>query len=150
MATAVAAGALSTDPAEIIRIDADIFSPNALGGVLDDESISQLQVEVVCGGANNPLVRAEHADLLAQRGILYAPDYIVNAGGVIAVSDELHRNGHSPERCRDRTEHIGDTLRRVFAMAEEQGMSTAQAAHQLASERIELGAHRRRFLLPTR
>lgn len=72
----------------IMDIECDVFSPCALGAILDDEGIARLRAPVVAGGANNQLARAEHGDILAQRGILYAPDYVINAGGIIAVTDE--------------------------------------------------------------
>ena len=131
-----------------MRVSADILSPNALGGVLDEASVAALDVEIVCGGANNQLAGPEVADALAARGILYAPDHVVNAGGVIAVSDELHPRGHSPERCREKALEIATTLDAVFANAEASGTSTEQAARRVARERIDQVGGLRRFLLP--
>ena len=124
------------DPGEIHRVDADVFSPNALGGVLSAGSIPELGAEVVCGGANNQLASDRDADLLAERGVLYAPDYVVNSGGLITVADELNPGGHSEERARRKVEAIGATLLEVFAEAAEAGVSTELAAERVAEGRI--------------
>lgn len=145
---AVEAGAKSIDVDTVMGVSADILSPNALGGVLNDESVEGLDVQVVCGGANNQLAHAGVADRLAERGILYAPDFVVNAGGVIAVSDELHPQGHSPDRCRAKADEIADTLSSVFATAEVDDLSTDAAARRVAEDRMEAVSGLRRFLLP--
>lgn len=134
---AVDAGARAVDPDRVLAVDADILSLNALGGVLDDTTIPGLRVEVVCGGANNQLADpGRDARALHDAGILYAPDYIVNAGGVIAVSNELHPDGYDDDRARHSTDRIGDTLRAVFAAADDQDTSTEVAARALAMARI--------------
>ncbi|MBY5160975.1 Leu/Phe/Val dehydrogenase [Salsipaludibacter albus] len=138
VARAVEAGARAVGVDEVMAVEADVLSPNALGGVLNASSIPDLRVEIVCGGANNQLALPdEGARMLADAGILYAPDYIVNAGGVIAVSDELHPDGHSEERCRVAADEIATTLDAVFARAEAYGITTEQAAREFATERIE-------------
>lgn len=147
VAAAVEAGATAVDPVKVMAVSADILSPNALGGVLDQDTVAGLDVEVVCGGANNQLVDPSVADALGDRGILYAPDHVVNAGGVIAVSDELHPLGHSPQRCREKALEIATTLDAVFATAEEAGISTEQAARHVAQARIDQVARLRRFHL---
>ena len=91
----------------LVRADLDVFSPNALGHALSDEVVAVLRAKLVCGGANNQLAHPGTEALLAERGILYAPDYLVNAGGVIQVADELH--GFSFERARAKTETIFET-----------------------------------------
>ncbi len=126
-------------PDEILAVDADVVSPNALGGVLDAGSIPTIEAEVVCGGANNQLATGGDARRLADRGILYAPDYVVNAGGLIGVADELDPRGHNPGRCRRRTGRIGDTLRQVLATAERRGITTEAAAREVAEDRIRSG-----------
>lgn len=148
VAAAVAAGATAVDVDEVVGTTADILSPNALGGVLTAGTVASLDVEVVCGGANNQLASPDVADDLAERGILYAPDYVVNAGGVIAVSDELHPRGPSPQRCRDRAEGIADTLAAVFTAAEADGVSTEVAARRVATARMAAVGRLRGFLLP--
>ena len=133
---------------KIHAVDADVFSPNALGGVINDETLGELGCRIVAGGANNQLLRDSHADALAAAGILYAPDYVINAGGVIQVGDELHRDGYSAERARARTEQIGARLLQVFAMASERGVSTEVAAELVAEERMAAVGRLRGFWLP--
>ena len=123
-------------PDEIHDVDADVFSPNALGAVLTETTIPRLQVEVVCGGANNQLGTDEDDNRLAERGILYAPDYVVNAGGLITVSDEMHPTGHSEARATAKVEHIGDTLLEIFAEARTSGVTSEEAAVRVAEKRM--------------
>ena len=122
-------------PAEIYSVGADIFAPCALGGVLNDETIPRLKVEVVAGAANNQLLEARHGDALEARGILYAPDYVANAGGVINGCVELL--GWRPEDARRKVEEIYDTLLRVFCIAKAEGVPTHVAADRLAEERLD-------------
>ena len=124
------------DPVDIVEIDADVLSPNALGGVLDATTIDRLEAKVVCGGANNQLAAADDAERLHERGVLYAPDYVVNAGGVINVADELHPAGHSPERARKRAEAMPRTLTRIIEVSRQEGVSTEVAARRVAERRI--------------
>ncbi len=124
------------DPTDVLEVDADVLSPNALGGVLHADSIDRLQATVVCGGANNQLVGPEDAEHLHERGVLYAPDYVVNAGGVINVADELHPAGHAPERARRRAEAIPRTLTRIIEVSRNEGVSTEVAALRVAERRI--------------
>jgi valine dehydrogenase (NAD+) len=111
-----------------------IFSPNALGGAIDDEAVQALSASVVCGGANNQLASPGMAQRLADRSITYAPDYLVNAGGVIQVADEL--DGFDLERATRRTLAIFDTTLDVLALAERDGVVPAEAADRLAEARI--------------
>jgi valine dehydrogenase (NAD+) len=122
------------DTATLIRTAHDVYSPNALGGALDPETVGVLPAQIVCGGANNQLATAEVAELMRARGILYAPDYLVNAGGVIQVEDERH--GFSFDRAKAKTEVIFDVALRVFRTADEEGVSPAVAADRLAEERM--------------
>ena len=112
----------------------DVFSPNALGGALTDEVVEALTATIVCGGANNQLAHAGVEKRLEERGILYAPDYCVNSGGVIQVADEL--DGFSFERAQQRAGGIFDTTRRVFELAAADGVSPALAADRLAERRM--------------
>jgi len=112
----------------------DVFSPNALGGALTDEVVEALTARIVCGGANNQLAHAGVEKRLEERGILYAPDYCVNAGGVIQVADELE--GFSFERAQQRASGIFETTRRVFEAARVDGVPPAIAADRLAERRI--------------
>ncbi len=114
----------------------DVFSPCATGGILNNETIQQLQCPVVAGGANNQLATMEDGEMLHERSILYAPDYIINAGGAIFLPS-VEAMGWSVEQAKERVRQIGDTLREVYAASEARGISTAKAAIQLAKERVE-------------
>ncbi|MGY1838885.1 MULTISPECIES: Glu/Leu/Phe/Val family dehydrogenase [unclassified Modestobacter] len=122
------------DTATLVRTPHDVYAPCALGGALDDETVAALPAEIVCGGANNQLAHEGTPGLLADRGILYAPDYLVNAGGVIQVEDERH--GFSFARAESKTTTIFDVALRVFAAADADGVSPAVAADRLAEERM--------------
>lgn len=141
-------GVETVSPDEIYAVDADVFSPNALGAVLSEQTVPQLVVEAVCGGANNQLATLEDAQRLRDEGILYAPDYVVNAGGLINVGDELHPEGHNPERCLAKAEHIGVTLREIFTLAKEEGVNSEIAAEQVAERRMAAVGGLRGFHLP--
>jgi valine dehydrogenase (NAD+) len=135
---------------KIAAIDADVFSPNALGGAINDESLPRLQCRIVAGAANNQLAQARHGDALSDAGILYAPDFVINAGGLIQVADELSPGGYSQERARARIDGIADRLREVFALADAAHMSTAAAADRLAERRIAAIGRLRGLWLPPR
>jgi valine dehydrogenase (NAD+) len=122
------------DTAELVRTAHDVYAPCALGGALDPETVAALPARIVCGGANNQLATPEVAEQLRGRGILYAPDYLVNAGGVIQVEDERH--GFSFARARSKAGGIFDVALRVFRAADEEGVSPAVAADRLAEERM--------------
>lgn len=117
--------------------DVDIYSPNALGGALSDTSVAALRARVVCGGANNQLAHPGIEQRLADQGVTYAPDYLVNAGGVIQVADEL--NGFDLERARRRTLGIYQTTLDVLRLASDDGISPATAADRLAEAIIATG-----------
>lgn len=136
-------------PGEVVEVDADVFSPNALGAVLTAASIPRLRASVVCGGANNQLeVPEDDGARLEDRGILYAPDYVVNAGGLITVADELHPGGHSQARAEAKVETIGDTLLEIFAEARREGVPTEHAAERVAEKRMAAVSDLRGFWLP--
>ena len=120
--------------AELLARPLDIYSPNAMGGALNDETVAALSARIVCGGANNQLAHAGLEKILADRGILYAPDYLVNAGGVIQVADELA--GFNAERAQARAEHIFAAAKKIFALADEEGVPPAVAADRLAERRM--------------
>ncbi len=122
------------DTAELVRTPHDVYSPCALGRALDDDTVAALPAEIVCGGANNQLAHDGTAQALADRGILYAPDYLVNAGGVVQVEDERH--GFSFARAEAKAATIFDVALRVFAAADAEGVSPAVAADRLAEERM--------------
>jgi leucine dehydrogenase len=127
-------GANMVAPGEIYSVAADIFAPCALGGVVNDQTLSQFKVALIVGGANNQLLEPRHGDLLEQRGIVYAPDYAANAGGVIngACREML---GWDVPKTLAKTDAIYDTLLTIFAMAEREKIPTYQAADRLAEER---------------
>ncbi len=127
-------GARAVTPEEVYGVAADIFAPCALGGVINDETLSQLRVEIVAGGANNQLAETRHGDLLEEKGITYAPDYVINGGGLINVNAEL--NGWTAERARSKAGEIYDTILRVFEIAREEGIPSYRAADRLAEQRI--------------
>jgi valine dehydrogenase (NAD+) len=112
----------------------DIFSPCALGGAISDHTLALLTARIICGGANNQLAHPGIEKLLADRGIVYAPDYVVNSGGVIQVADELA--GFSFERAQARAGQIFDTTKKILAIADEEGVPPVVAADRLAERRM--------------
>ena len=132
---AKALGARTVDPDDIYDVDCHIFSPNALGGVLNDHTIPRLKCGVVAGGANNQLNSPKDAEALARRGILYAPDYVINAGGIINASCEVGMP-YDEALARQKTEGIYHTIQRVLQKATNDDITTAQAADLLAEERL--------------
>ncbi|MBN9212427.1 MAG: glutamate dehydrogenase [Microbacterium sp. 71-36] len=138
-ALAAELGAAWVEPGEVHLVPADVFVPAGIGGVLTDDVIDALDARAVCGPANNPLADRSGADRLAARGVLYAPDFVVNAGGVIYLDLEAKRLG-SREEIMGRVAGIGDTLRRVFDEADARGVTPLAAAEGLAAERLRVGA----------
>ena len=126
------ARAVGTD--EIYGVAADIFAPCALGAVINDKTLARLQLEIVAGAANNQVLEARHGDALEERGMLYTPDYVANAGGVINVYGELA--GWTMERSFRKADEIYDTVLKVFAIAKHDGVPTYVAADRLAEQRI--------------
>ncbi len=123
-------------PDEIFDVPADIFAPCALGAIINDETIPRLKVEIVAGSSNNQLHdEAKHGRALTDRGMLYAPDYVINAGGLINVANEL--DGYNQERAFKQAEGVYDILTSVFQIAKTEGVSTRQAADNLALQRIK-------------
>lgn len=122
-------------PEKIYSIRADIFAPCALGGILNDETIPKLNVKIVAGGANNQLLdEQKHNTMLKERGILYAPDYAINAGGLMNVANELE--GYKEGRAMKQAEGIYDTLMEIFRIARTENILTTHAANRLAESRI--------------
>lgn len=132
-------------PDEILAVQCDLLSPNALGAILNDDTIPRLQCKGVVGAANNQLAEPRHAEMLAERGILYAPDFVVNAGGLIQVSDELE--GYNKERAFRKTAMIYQRLLDIFALGEEEGITTLEAANRLVENRINTIAKLKRNFL---
>jgi leucine dehydrogenase len=127
-------GAKIVEDGEIFSAAADIFSPCALGGIINDKTIPRLKVQIVAGGANNQLLEERHGDELQRRGILYAPDYVANAGGVINVYGEV--SGWDAQRALDKADDIYDTILKVFDIAESKHIPTYEAADRLAEQRL--------------
>ncbi len=128
-------GAEAVAPEAIFDVECDIFAPCALGAVLNDDTLPRLKCKIVGGSANNQLKEDRHGALLQDMGILYAPDYIINAGGVINVADGLF--GYNRERAMRKAAGIYDTILRVTEIASRDGIPTYKAADRLAEERIE-------------
>ncbi|MBM7705690.1 leucine dehydrogenase [Chryseomicrobium aureum] len=138
-------GATQVDVSEIYSQDVDIFAPCALGAIINDETIPQLKAKVVAGAANNQLKEPRHGDKLNELGIVYAPDYVINSGGVMNVADEL--NGYNRERAMKRVEGIYDTIARIFEISKTEGIASYAAADRLAEDRIaRMAKSRRQFL----
>jgi len=127
-------GAQAVGLDEIYDVEADVYAPSALGATINDETIPRLKVSIVGGAANNVLAEERHGDELHRRGILYAPDYVINAGGLINVCGEL--NEWTPERSMRKAGDIYGTLLRIFEMADAEGIPTYRAADRVAEERI--------------
>ncbi|MFI6161359.1 Glu/Leu/Phe/Val dehydrogenase [Micromonospora haikouensis] len=125
---------LVDDSAALVAADIDVYAPCALGGALDDDTVPALRAKVVAGAANNQLAHPGIEKLLADRGILYAPDYVVNAGGVIQVADEIE--GFNFERAKLRATRIYDTTRQILRLADDEGVPPAVAADRLAERRM--------------
>jgi len=123
-------------PDEIVSVDCDVFAPCALGAVVNDQTIQKFKCKVIAGGANNQLAEPRHGHMLRELGILYAPDYVANAGGLMNVFVELE--GYSPDRALDKTTQVYENLMRVFAIAKTEGISTHIAADRLAEERVRV------------
>ncbi|MEU5876141.1 Glu/Leu/Phe/Val dehydrogenase dimerization domain-containing protein [Spirillospora sp. NPDC047279] len=122
------------DNAALIRTELDVYAPCALGGSLDDDTVPALTSKIVCGAANNQLAHPGIEKQLADRGVLYAPDYVVNSGGVIQVADEIE--GFDFERAKARATKIFDTTLKIFALADDEGVPPAVAADRLAEQRM--------------
>ncbi len=141
-------GARRVGPDEIYDIQCDIFSPSALGGILNPETIERLQCRIVGGAANNQVSDAKIAEKLHEKGILYIPDYIINAGGLIQVADEV--GGFDRERTMKKTEALYELLLDCFARSEELSITPVEAADRLVEERIEFLGRIGRIYLPPR
>jgi leucine dehydrogenase len=129
-------------PDEIYNVDANIFAPCALGAVINDRTLPRFRFDIIAGAANNQLEEERHGDTLEERGILYAPDYVINAGGLINVYGELSE--WTPDRAKRKAGEIYETLRQLFELAREQGLPTYMAADRLAERRIEQVAQLKR------
>jgi leucine dehydrogenase len=128
-------GAKAVDPNEIYSVECDIYAPCALGATINDDTIPQLKAKVIAGSANNQLKDTRHGDIIHEMGIVYAPDYVINAGGVINVADELY--GYNHERAMKKVELIYNSIEKIIEIAKRDGIPTYVAADRMAEERIE-------------
>ncbi|QBD82698.1 Glu/Leu/Phe/Val dehydrogenase [Ktedonosporobacter rubrisoli] len=135
---AAAHGVRVVPPDEIAQQAVDVYCPCALGAVLNDRSIPELHCKIVCGSANNQLAEERHGDMLEQHGILYAPDYVVNAGGVLAGIDSFNPGGFKRLRAEETIARIYETVEKLIALARAQHIPTYRAADVLAEERIAM------------
>ncbi len=138
-------GARWTDPGSALTADVDIVAPCALGGVLNHDTVPELRCRAIAGAANNQLAADELAEALAARGILWAPDFVCNAGGIINIVVELEPEGYAPERAEPRVRAVADTLRQIFDAAEAESVTPLAAAlalgrRRLAGEELASGA----------
>lgn len=141
-------GATAVKPEEIYGVECDIFSPCALGAVINDETLPQLKCRIVAGAANNQLREPQHGEVLKEKGILYAPDFVINGGGVTNVAEEYTAVGYSHDRAFAKVGQIYDKLLVVFKIAQEQNITTARAADVMAEQRIARLAQLKRMYLP--
>jgi valine dehydrogenase (NAD+) len=138
----------AVDPARLVDEPLDVYSPCALGHSLDDDTVERLTARIVCGGANNQLAHPGIEARLEDRGILYAPDYVVNAGGVIQVAEEI--GGYDPDRARAKAARIFATTQRVLAAAAAEGVPPSIAADRMAEQRMAGAAAGQPLRLPQR
>jgi leucine dehydrogenase len=127
-------GAKAVAPDEIYGEEADIFAPCALGAVINDDTLKVLKVDIVAGAANNQLAEERHGDMLSEQDMIYAPDYVINSGGLINVNGEMA--GWTMEQAHDKAAAIYDTVYNVLEIARDEGMPTYQAADRLAERRV--------------
>lgn len=131
-------GSKAVKPDEIIGADCDVFAPCALGAIINDDTINKLKCKIVAGSANNQLKEERHGDILQQKDILYVPDYIINAGGVINVAAELEPGGYIKEKATRKVEALYDAVLEVIEIAKKENIPTYKAADRLAENRINL------------
>ena len=128
-------GAEAVAPEAIYDVAADVYAPCALGATINDDTLARLKVEIIAGGANNQLAEERHGKALEDRGLLYVPDFVINAGGLINVYGEIM--GWGQERSKRKAQEIYDTILRIFAIAKRDGIPSYEAADRVAEERIE-------------
>jgi leucine dehydrogenase len=131
-------GLTCVEPEAVYQERCDVFAPCATGGIINAETVERLTCRIVAGAANNQLDRPEDGEALHKRGILYAPDYVINAGGAIFLP-AVEGLGWPVEKARDRVCKIGDTLKEIYARSEKAAISPARAAEQIAKERVKRG-----------
>lgn len=127
-------GATSVDPDDIYSVECDIFSPCAMGAIINDFTIEKLKCKIVAGAANNQLAETKHGDMLMEKDILYVPDYVINSGGVINVYEEM--KGYNKERAMNRAAGIYDIVKTIIEISKRDNIATYKAADRMAEERI--------------
>ena len=130
-------GAREAAPGGIVTAECDVFSPNALGAILNDDTIAGLHAKVIAGAANNQLARDAHGRMLMERGVLYAPDYVINGGGIICVAGQIY--GWDNAEIERRSRAIADTLAAIFRRADAERQPTNVIADRMAEERMAAG-----------
>lgn len=141
LAAKYSAKAVSAD--EILKVECDVFAPCASGGIINEKTIPHFRCKAIAGCANNQLDRDADADELKKRGILYAPDFVINAGGLLNVSYELEDEGYTAKLARKKTHHIYDTLLAIYEISEKNSESTHAAALSLANYRLKYAIGKR-------
>jgi leucine dehydrogenase len=136
-------GARVVAPDQICQVECDVLSPCAMGGTINENTIPHLKCKAIAGCANNQLLKDSDGDELSLRGILYAPDFVINAGGLINVTEELFLNGYNPVASRNKTHRIFDQLMVIYDIAEQNRFSTHRAAISLADYRLKYQIGRR-------
>ena len=135
------------DPNTIYEQECDIFAPCALGAIINDHTIPKLKCKIVAGSANNQLAEPRHGQTLHSMGILYAPDYVINSGGLIQVADELETKNINHDRVMAKTKKIYNILLDIFEISKKNNIPTYEAANKLAEERIEtIGQIKRKYV----
>ncbi len=127
-------GATPVDPDEIYSVDCDIFSPCAMGAIINDFTVDKLKCKIVAGSANNQLADDKHGKMLKDKEILYIPDFVINSGGVINVYEEI--KGYDKERAMSRASQIYDAVKKVIGISKRDDIPTSEAAERMAKERI--------------
>ncbi len=133
-------------PDEILFVECDILSPNALGAIINDDTIDKIRCKAIGGAANNQLKEPRHGDLLHEKGIFYAPDYVINGGGLIQVADEVGTGGYSKERAFAKTDEIYGLILKIAEISKARNIPTYKAADIMVDERIESVARVKRIL----
>lgn len=135
--------AKTVSPDEILKVECDVLAPCAAGGIVNDQTLPLFRCKAIAGCANNQLLRDSHAQALKDRGILYAPDFVINAGGLLNVAEEVEDEGYNPTHPRYKVHHIYDTLQAIYEIADKNKESTHSAALALAEYRLKYAIGKR-------
>lgn len=137
----------TVDPEKIYEVDCDIFTPCALGGILNDETIPKLKCDIVAGSANNQLEEPRHGKMLHEAGILFAPDFVINSGGYISAADTVDAGNVNANRVFSKTGRIYDILLEIYKESKEKNIDTTTISNKLANKRIEdIGKIKKRYI----